>query len=85
MTPESRASDHIPPGISEYIRQNFKEDFLTEITSVKDERGTEFFYVDVTHEENVFHLKFNAKGELILKEIESIRFPDDEVELGDGD
>ncbi len=75
----------IPNGISEYIRENFSEDFLTEIKSVKDNKGVEFFYVDVTHEENIFHLKFNSRGELIQKEIESVRFPDDEIEIGNVD
>jgi hypothetical protein len=75
----------IPGGISEYIRNNFREDYLTDIESIKNSDGIEFFYVDVTHEDNVYHLKFNSRGELIQKEIESVRFPDDEVELGSVD
>ncbi len=75
----------IPAGISEYIKQNFREDYLTDVKSVKDGRGIEYYYIDVTHEDNVYHLKFNASGELIQKEIESVRYPDDEIEIGNAD
>jgi hypothetical protein len=85
MTSKSQSTHPIPAGISEYIKQNFREDYLTEITSAKDAKGIEFFYVDVTHEDNIFHLKFNGNGELIQKEVEPVRYPDDEVELGTAD
>ena len=85
MTSKSQSTHPIPAGISEYIKQNFREDYLTDIKSVKDAKGAEFFYVDVTHEENIYHLKFNDNGELILKDVESVRYPDDEVELGNAD
>lgn len=85
MENKIKTAHPIPAGISEYIKQNFREDYLTDIKSVKDARGIEFFYVDVTHEDNIFHLKFNGHGELIQKEVESVRYPDDEVELGTAD
>ena len=78
-------SHQIPAGISEYIKQNFREDYLTDIKPVRDQKGVTFYYVDVTHEDNIYHLKFSGSGELIQKDVEAVRYPDDEVELGSVD
>ena len=75
----------IPIRISEYIKQNFREDYLTDIKLVKDIKGICFYYVDVTHEDNIYHLKFNESGELIEKAIEAVIYPDDEIEIGNVD
>ena len=85
MQNNSQNSPAIPIRISEYIKQNFREDYLTEIKHVKDSKGIGFYYVDVTHEDNIYHLKFNESGELIQKEIESVIYPDDEIEIGNVD
>ena len=85
MRSKTHNSDAIPAGISDYIKKNFHEDYLTDISNVKNDKGIEFFYVDVTNQENVYHLKFNAQGQLIEKDIESVRYPDDEIEMGNFD
>jgi hypothetical protein len=85
MENKSHKTHPIPAGISEYINQNFREDYLTDIQLVKDDKGIGFYYVDITHEDNIYHLKFNESGELIQKEIESVKYPDDEIEIGNVD
>ncbi|MBL0340714.1 MAG: hypothetical protein IPP71_07230 [Bacteroidetes bacterium] len=85
MQNNSEKSRAIPVPISEYIKQNFREDYLTEIKLVKDSKGIGFYYVDVTHEDNIYHLKFNESGDLMQNEIESVSYPEDEIEIGNVD
>jgi hypothetical protein len=75
----------IPAGISEYIRDHFRDDYLTEVRTVKNKAGDLFYFVDVTHDQNLFHLKFDAHGRLVLQETEPILQLDDEEEIGNVD
>lgn len=72
----------IPSPISEYIRKNFREDFINDVKLVKDDHGVGFYFVDITHETKTYHLKFSETGTLVQNEIESVVVPDDESELG---
>ena len=82
MAMENSSKKPIPAGISEYIREHFRNDFLTDIRAVKNKSGELFYYVDVTHDKNLFHLKFDAYGNLLLRETEPIMELDDEDEIG---
>jgi hypothetical protein len=75
----------IPAGISEYIKSQFRDDYLTEIRTVKNKAGEIFYFVDVTHDKNLFHLKFDEHGKLVLQETEPILELDDEEEIGNVD
>lgn len=85
MENNSSKQSAIPAGISSYINEKFHDDFLTEIKMVKDKSGKGYYYVDVTHNDNVFHLTFDGSGKLLKQEIEPILSPDDELEIGNVD
>jgi len=70
----------IPAPISDYIKNNFREDFLTDIYTLKDKNGKTFYRVDVSHNNTLHHLKFDAMGTLILQEAEPLMelFDDDD-------
>ncbi len=79
MTPSSRNPHEIPAGISEYIKQNFQDDYLTQIREVHVKNGEIYFFVDVSHDDNLYHLKFNSKGVLVQQELEYLpEFPDED-------
>lgn len=62
----------IPPAISEYIRDHFKEDFLTEINSYMNSKGEINYSVDISNENTLYHLKFHSDGRLFQKDMEPI-------------
>ncbi|PBQ30553.1 hypothetical protein CNR22_01795 [Sphingobacteriaceae bacterium] len=62
----------IPSPISDYIKNNFREDFLTEIHTLKDKNGKTFYRVDISHDNTLHHLKFDTQGTLILQEAEPL-------------
>ncbi len=69
----------VPPAISEYINDKFRDNFLTEIKTIESKDGHLHYHVDVTHDNTMHHLKFNSDGLLIGKDLEPIS------ELNDGD
>lgn len=69
----------VPPEISEYIKNNFREGFLTEIRKVKDKKGKITYTVDIGEHENLHHIHFNEKGKLLSRETEPL-YPEDERE-----
>jgi hypothetical protein len=56
--------------VSTYIRNHFREGYLTNIKSMKGERGGISFKVDVTENDIVYHLEFDTEGKLINNESE---------------
>ncbi len=84
MESKSQKTPEIHAGISEYIRKNFREDFLTKIKERKDKSGELFYFVDVSHEDQLYHLKYNSRGELVAQELEPFpHLPDNELGAGD--
>ena len=75
----------VPQGVNHYIQTHFQDDFLTDIRPVEDAHGTCFWYVDITHNGSVYHLRFSHDGFLIDKDIETISYPGEEVDEGEGD
>jgi len=76
----------LPPHISKYIREHFRENFLTETRVVHKQSGEKHFQIDVTHDGAVHHLRFNTYGDLLKSRIERIRVPEEEDNpFGDGD
>jgi hypothetical protein len=69
----------VPPAISEYIKDKFRDNFLTEIKSIESDDGHLQYIVDVSHDNTFHHLKFNSEGILIGKKLEPIN------ELNDGE
>ena len=85
MAPGSGNQHEMPAGISEYIRKNFRDDYLTQIREVREQNGEVYFFVDVSHDDNLYHLKFNSKGILVQQELEYLpEFPDED-EIGKED
>ncbi|OFY88003.1 MAG: hypothetical protein A3F72_08520 [Bacteroidetes bacterium RIFCSPLOWO2_12_FULL_35_15] len=66
------AATELPYEISEYLKENFREDFLTEIKKTTTNDGKVIYKVDVSNEDQLYHLKFNSKGLLMEKEMEPI-------------
>lgn len=60
----------IPSGISEYIRKNFHAECLTEINKVNQKGGHFIYVVEVSHDDNLYHLRFNDKGVLMSNKAE---------------
>lgn len=85
MATKSQEQPVVPSGINEYIRKNFKDDFLTEIRPFTDKSGQIAWFVDVTHDSTVYHLRFNNEGLLLEQNADSIGFPGDDVEIGEAD
>jgi len=85
MEPHSENQTVVPLGINEYIRTNFKDDFLTEIRPFTDKSGHVAWFVDVTHDSTVFHLRFNNDGLLMEQREDPIGYPGEDVEIGEAD
>lgn len=69
----------VPPSISEYIKDKFRDNFLTEIKTIENKEGKQLYYVDVSHDNSIHHFRFNSEGILIGKDLEPIN------ELNDGE
>lgn len=67
----------IPEAISEYIKKHFQGEFLTDIKTAKDNDGAVYYTVDISHENTLYHLEFNAIGKLMSEETEPIMELDD--------
>ena len=59
--------DRIPSGISEYIKINFKNGFLSDINSSKDRSGKRIHMVDIRHDNHLYHMKFDSNGNLLSR------------------
>ena len=82
MEHSSRNPHELPAGISEYIRKNFRDDYLTQIREVHEKNGEVYYFVDISHDDNLYHLKFNSRGVLVQQELEYLpEFPE-EGEIG---
>lgn len=75
---EVKPTNKIPSKIFEYIKKNFAENFLVNINSYKDRKGDEIYSIDISHDNTLYHLKFNSAGVLIEKQAEPLlEFYDD--------
>ena len=71
------SDQRIPYRISDYINEHFREDFLFEVKSIKEEKGHTFYTIEVSKDDYIHVLRFNEDGQL-LKEETDPAFPLDE-------
>ncbi len=77
-TISKKTNAEFPYEISEYLKENFGDDFLTEIKKTLNKEGESIYKVDVSSEDYLYHLKFNSIGALLEKNIEPILELDDQ-------
>jgi hypothetical protein len=80
-----KTEQKIPFGISEYITDHFKEDFLFEVKDVKNIRGHFIYTIEVSKDDYIHTLKFNEDGSLLKEEAQEAFPPDSHEEPIAGD
>lgn len=75
----------LPYGISTYIQDRFRDDFLCEVKAVKKVKGHPQYSLEVTKDDQIYLLEFNEAGKLLQEEAEEAFPPDghDSLTLGD--
>lgn len=73
MKPETQ---NLPPAASEYIQDQFREDFLFEVTEVRKINGELNYFVEVAKDGMIHLLHFNEKGKIVIDRIENPFRPD---------
>ena len=68
----------VPHAISEFIRNNFRGQFLTDIHPFKDRNGDQKFDVTISHDDTLHHLHFNKTGSLLSRSSEPLIEMDEE-------
>lgn len=71
-----KTEKRIPFGISEYIRNHFREDFLFHVKEVKEINGHPVYVVEVTKDDYAHTLRFNEEGVLLKEDAEQVFPPD---------
>jgi hypothetical protein len=71
-----KIEERIPFGISEYIREHFREDFLFDVKEVKKIGGHSIYNVEVSKDDYIYKLKFKEDGTLMKEEAEQAFPPD---------
>lgn len=71
-----KSERRIPIGISDYINDHFKEDFLFEVKDVRDIQGQSVYSVEVCKDDYIHKLKFREDGTLVTQESEQAFPPD---------
>lgn len=66
----------IPYKISEYIQSKFREDFLFEVKQVRPIGGQLMYTVEISKDDYINTLNFNAEGDLIAEETAQAFPPD---------
>ena len=82
---EKETLENIPYEINEYIRnKHFDEEFLADIRKSIDSKGQTIYNVEISHDDTLYKLQFNAEGVLINKETEPLfKYEDDEYGVVD--
>lgn len=77
--------EQIPYEINEYIKnKHFDEEMLTEIKKHIDSKGQTIYNVEISHDETLYKLQFNAEGVLMKQESEPLfKYEDDEYGVVD--
>jgi hypothetical protein len=71
-----KIEETIPYGISDYIREHFKEDFLFDLKEVKTSNGHATFVVEISKDDYIYNMKFNEDGVLLKEDVEQAFPPD---------
>lgn len=62
--------------ISDYVSRHFRGSFLYKTKTSRDAHGNIFYDVELSQDDMIHHLRFNAKGNLVSKEVEEA-FPEE--------
>ena len=62
----------IPFEASEYLKNRFEGDFLSEIKQESNNKGQHFFRVYISHDNLFYNLKFNSHGVILEENTEPI-------------
>lgn len=73
MKPETQ---NLPPAASQYIQDQFREDFLFEVMEVRKINGEPHYFVEVAKDGMVHLLHFNEQGKLVIDKLENPFRPD---------
>jgi hypothetical protein len=71
-----KTDQRIPFGISDYINEHFKEDFLFDVNEVKEINGHPVYIVEVSKDNYIHTLRFNEDGTLLKEEADQAFPPD---------
>ncbi len=74
-----KSTTAIPQAIADYIKERFREAFLFEVKSIVRTDDDTIYAIEVTKDDYIHHLKFNAAGKLLNQDADPA-FPDDERE-----
>ncbi|MDI1355211.1 MAG: hypothetical protein PSX36_09845 [bacterium] len=81
--PAARSThEELPHKISEFITNNFRGEFLSDIKKIRDKRGKDIYDVSISHDNTLHHLRFNALGVLIERNAEPLMelYEEDEID-----
>lgn len=77
--------EKLPYGISEYIRNHFREDFLFDVKDVKKVGDRMYYTIEVSQDNYIHTLKFDEKGQLVREDADEAFPPDTHDAPGYGD
>lgn len=76
---------HLPLGITEYIREQFREDFLFAVKKIFVKNGLKHYLVQVSKDDFIHMLTFDERGRIVVNQTDPA-FPSDPREgLGFGE
>ena len=73
MKPETQ---NLPAGASQFIQDQFNEDFLFEVMEVRKINGEPHYFVEVAKDGMIHLLHFNEKGKVVIDKLENTFRPD---------
>ncbi|HEY6162276.1 MAG TPA: hypothetical protein VI112_13670 [Bacteroidia bacterium] len=66
------AKSNVPPRVSAYLKKHFNGAFYKEVTPFKDVKGHTFYKAEISHNNSLYHLKFDRLGALVKEEVEPL-------------
>jgi hypothetical protein len=69
-------TEKLPVNISEYINNNFTDDFLVSVKDVRSVKGQPHYFIEVSKDDYIHMLEFNETGVLVSKRAEQAFPPD---------
>ena len=63
---------HIPSRVTAYLKKHFTGAFYIDVTPLKDAKGQIFYRGEISHENSLYHLKFDRNGALVKEEVEPL-------------
>ena len=73
MKPETQ---NLPAGASQFIQDQFNEDFLFEVMEVRKINGEPHYFVEVAKDGMIHLLHFNENGKVVIDKLENPFRPD---------